>query len=765
MNEKKVCFISCVNNQELYREALYYISQLEVPSGYEVECISVENAQSMTQGYNKAMQSSDAKYKVYLHQDTYIRNRNFIYDIISTFNKSEKIGMLAVAGAKRIPTNGIWWEAKEKFGKVYDSHTGKMELLSFSEVVNDYEPVQAVDGLIMITQYDIPWREDIFDGWHFYDISQSVEFIRAGYNVVIPKQDEPWIIHDCGLVNVSNGYEYYRKAFLNEYSKDIFPLVSILIPAYNQTKYLKEALESAINQTYPNIEIIIGDDSTNDEVKKFLQPYLEKYKHITYFKNERTEMDYGYKNYVECFRRSKGEYINYLNHDDIFHIKKIEHMMQGFLENPNVTLVTSVRQPIDEFGNQLPITGAFQKLFDNDSLIGGHQICRHVVMNLVNLIGEPTTVLFKRRYIEEGKYGYFNGMLYWGIADVANWFTLLEYGDMIYLTEPLSYFRFHSEQSANMSKVFIKGSIAWYYLARSSYEKGLINLNEYKATLNNWIKQIAVPLNQYLINNDVETELKDEAAKAYNEAVDVIIYKKQVDNCECPVCGSKMERFLPYQYREHFSDYATKFNIIGSDTENFLCPYCSAHDRMRHLVKYFEKLNIWDKYIINKRILHMAPEQHMQQIISKLNTEQYICGDLYPINDSIIKMNITDLPFENNYFDFIICNHVLEHITDDLKAMSELYRVLKHGGFAVLQTPYSPIIEKSFEDETIVSEDDRRKYYGQADHVRVYGNDFFDRLKAVGFQLKIVKNNDIFTKEESKKYGFNSREDLILVSK
>lgn len=306
----------------------------------------------------------------------------------------------------------------------------------------------------------------------------------------------------------------------------MLPLVSILIPSYNQTKYLKETLESAINQTYPNIEIIIGDDSTNNDVKEFIKPYLDKYENITYFKNELDEMDYGYKNHVECFKRSKGEYINYLNHDDLFHPEKIEHMMKYFLQSPNLTLVTSARQPIDENGNKLDIVGAFARLFEKDTLVSGYDISRFVVMNLINCIGEPTTALFKRRYIEEEKYGCFNGIQFWGIGDVANWITLLQYGDLMYISETLSSFRIHSEQSTNMSKVFIKGSIAWYDLIKGSYEKGIINTEEYKNTLNNFFQRIVPMLNEYLIrNSNVTKELKDEVADVYKKAIDVIIYR------------------------------------------------------------------------------------------------------------------------------------------------------------------------------------------------------------------------------------------------
>lgn len=221
MNDKKICFITCVNNDRQYEECLLHINSLKILEGYEIECISIKEADNITSAYNTTMKSVDAKYKVYLHQDTYIINKNFICDILDIFNSNSEIGMIGVAGSKTIPTNAIWWESMHKYGKVYGSHTGNMHLLAFNNVEKDYEEVKAIDGLIMITQYDLPWREDIFDGWHFYDVSQSVEFALAGYKVVIPKQDDCWCIHDCGLFNAQNEYDKYRKKFLEVYSKDV----------------------------------------------------------------------------------------------------------------------------------------------------------------------------------------------------------------------------------------------------------------------------------------------------------------------------------------------------------------------------------------------------------------------------------------------------------------------------------------------------------------------------------------------------------------
>jgi glycosyltransferase involved in cell wall biosynthesis len=487
MNNKKICFISCVNDLELYDECIKYLSNIEVPEGYEVENIYIEDAESITKAYNVAMKTSDAKYKVYLHQDVFIRNPSFIKDVIDIFKSDDKIGLMGVIGAKIIPTNAVWWEAKDKYGKVYESHTGQMELLSFNEIPNTYQSVQTIDGLIMMTQYDIPWREETFDGWHFYDMSQSVEFLKAGYEVVIPKQEEPWVIHDCGIVNVKNGYDDYKNIFLQEYSKGIFPLVSILIPTYNQTHYLKDALESAINQTYPNIEIIIGDDSTNDDVKQFVIPYLNEYKNLIYYKNQRNKMDFGISNVENLFKSSKGEYIAYLLHDDIFHVEKVEKMMEYFLSHSDVSLVTSYRKLIDGNGNLLEDLNFNGKLFEQDTHIAGISACILMVANTSNYIGELSTAMFKRAYIE-GPLLQYNDYQFRCSGDMALWLNLLEKGDLIYMSECLSYFRQHENQNGTNRTMQIYGMLDSIYMIEGFHKRKQQDFTtvEYRKALIGW---------------------------------------------------------------------------------------------------------------------------------------------------------------------------------------------------------------------------------------------------------------------------------------
>ena len=217
MNNKKISFIMCINDETYADEQMNYLNSLVVPDGYDVDVFMVRDAHSMCSGYNEAMHASDAKYKVYMHQDVFIVNRNFILDILDVFD-DDNIGMLGMVGQTHLPDNCIMWNAP-RVGKLYATVIIEKGRCEFMPVKGKCCEVEAIDGLLMATQYDIPWREDLFKDWDFYDISQSQEFIRAGYKVVVPNQTNPWCIHDDDINNYKNYYKN-RLIFKHEYKPD-----------------------------------------------------------------------------------------------------------------------------------------------------------------------------------------------------------------------------------------------------------------------------------------------------------------------------------------------------------------------------------------------------------------------------------------------------------------------------------------------------------------------------------------------------------------
>lgn len=221
-DKEKICFITCVNDEIYYEETLLYLQNLYLPAGMQAEYMAVRNASSMASGYNAAMQQCDAKYKIYLHQDVFVTNKNFIKTIMDLFQANEALGLIGIAGCVELPENGIWWNAEKKYGQM--AHACEPESLQqkyYGKAKEMYEKVQAVDGVIMATQYDILWREKLFSGWHFYDVSQSLEFQRRGYQVAVPAQTESWIVHATGNKPLGEEYHKFRQIFLQEYANEV----------------------------------------------------------------------------------------------------------------------------------------------------------------------------------------------------------------------------------------------------------------------------------------------------------------------------------------------------------------------------------------------------------------------------------------------------------------------------------------------------------------------------------------------------------------
>lgn len=164
------------------------------------------------------------------------------------------------------------------------------------------------------------------------------------------------------------------------------------------------------------------------------------------------------------------------------------------------------------------------------------------------------------------------------------------------------------------------------------------------------------------------------------------------------------------------------------------------------------------------KVLHMAPEQSFYKRFRALKNLDYTTCDLdSPIAD--VKADIQNLPFENDSFDVIFCNHVLEHVEDDKKALHELYRVMKPGGWGILQVPIRYQQEKTFEDPTITDRQERIEKFGQYDHVRVYGRDYYEKLAAIGFLVEQVNLSENLTEEEIKRFALEKNEILPVVRK
>ena len=190
-----------------------------------------------------------------------------------------------------------------------------------------------------------------------------------------------------------------------------------------------------------------------------------------------------------------------------------------------------------------------------------------------------------------------------------------------------------------------------------------------------------------------------------------------------PIDEKSFRKFLPYGY--------------GKQRKNALSPSTLSLERHRLMWLFLKNDTTFFTSKTKLKVLHIAPEQCFLDIFKKQQNLTYTTSDLEsPIAD--VKADICDLPFKDNSFDVVFCNHVLEHIPDDTKAISELYRILKPGGYGILQVPQDLTRSKTFEDNSITNKKDRTKIFGQYDHVRIYGQDYFDKLRSGGFKVKAI---------------------------
>ena len=214
------------------------------------------------------------------------------------------------------------------------------------------------------------------------------------------------------------------------------------------------------------------------------------------------------------------------------------------------------------------------------------------------------------------------------------------------------------------------------------------------------------------------------------------------DAVECPICKSHYKSFLPYG----------RIN----PRPNALCPSCLSLERHRLIWLFMkEKTNFFTQKL---KVLHVAPEPCFMKRFEAQHGEGYITADIEsPL--AKVKMDIHHIPFGENEFDVVLCNHVLEHVQDDIKAMNEINRVLKPGGWSILQVPFfSPVPEITFEDKTITGQREREKAFGQDDHVRKFGKDYTQRIERSGLMAEANGYASTLTDDMCSKYGISKRE-------
>ncbi|MBW7900599.1 MAG: glycosyltransferase [Rhodocyclaceae bacterium] len=230
----------------------------------------------------------------------------------------------------------------------------------------------------------------------------------------------------------------------------------------------------------------------------------------------------------------------------------------------------------------------------------------------------------------------------------------------------------------------------------------------------------------------------------------------------CNYCQGEVERFLPYRGGWRNQPHAmVSLDVIGSDPDNFACPHCACTDRERHLKLYCTVLDVLKK---DARILHFAPEWGFVSHIAQFDPEVHVFADPYSQDLRFEKINIEKIPYSDASFDYVIANHVMEHVADPDAALVEISRVLKADGIAILQTPYSSVLHKTFEDPGIDTDALRLEFYGQEDHVRLFGRDIFERFSAHLDPL-VASHDSLFDSTVATVLGVNAKEPFFLFRK
>lgn len=489
-NDYKLAIIIHSVSKDNVNSLLDDLSTLTIPNGYEVKVNIVKNSTNRACSYNQEMKRSNAKYKIYIDESARILNKNILIDIIRFFASNPDAGAFGLYGSE-MPVDGDFAKSEKRYG-MYGFCIGDNVQLIQGENPIWKQNVHCLDGSFIATSVDFEWDEKIAD--EYVVPAQCCIMRRHGYKISVPMYENPWCVFKkessyCTLKDMDD-----LKDFFYKYKKDIQPLVSILMTTYNQPAYFKQALDSALNQDYNNIEIVIGDDSTNTDTQKLMQYYLNTYENIRYYFHNGPLGGFGRENMKFVLNHAKGEYINFLFHDDLFHPHKITAMMEWIVKDLNneVGIITSVRNAIDKYGKNIGRVSPWQP--SKDTVLTPKELGRKLLFSSSNFIGELTTVLIRKETLKRSSKEYLAG-LYFENRDKANGdvATFLDIArknyQCVFLKNIYSGLRMHSEQNTYNIDVVANSLIEWlsYIIKSWNKSKFIRDKEELYICYRNWL--------------------------------------------------------------------------------------------------------------------------------------------------------------------------------------------------------------------------------------------------------------------------------------
>ena len=448
MDERKFGVIIHVTDENYCSRLVESLSATIIPKDFSAEVQLVKGNEKYF-AYEEARKECDAKYKIYIDERAVIKDKKFLSKLLKIF-KNKQIGAVGTSGALQLSTHGVSLTSKKRAPQNY---SGEAEML---------------DGFFFATQYDLSWREDLFTDNFFGGQAQCVEFKRMGYKIFIGGD---WITYPDKNITIDADSQ---RIFLDEYSKDLFPLITVPMPTFNRPKYFREALDSVLNQTYRNFEVIISDDSTNDETEQLMANYTDP--RIKYFRH-RGFTSHDNWNFLRDYNNPAAEYVHWLLDDDRWLPRKLEVMTEVFRNNPDVSLVTSTRRHIDSDGKFIGDNSQRLNL-KQDTKIDGNTAGK-LLFHIDDYIGMPSNVGIRKNCLRNGdlcwnedERGFFS------LIDVSTFCQLLSKGNLYWVLEYLSDARIHNAAAEHLDYGVFLISINYAKLLKLAWERKIFLRNE-----------------------------------------------------------------------------------------------------------------------------------------------------------------------------------------------------------------------------------------------------------------------------------------------
>lgn len=576
------------------------------------------------------------------------------------------------------------------------------------------------------------------------------------------------------------------------------PTVSILIPAY-KAEFLGRAILSALNQTFEDTEILVGDDTPQGVLREIVERFDDP--RVRYFHHG---FQKGTRNSRALWDKASGQYVKWLFDDDMLMPESVETLVNALRVNPGVALAFHARVIIDE-NDAIIATPPSLLPSGQAALIDRASLVENMIGRIDNFIGEPSNVMLVRDRVDISRAFDYRTWVLDFLGDVALYLNCAAEAPLLAVGGYLSAFRQHSSQaSAAAGANYSAGLYEWELMVRGEAAAG----NLRGATLEGAQRALrglygrwapALPeIARLLANLGELTELAPHqlytserfvadlahARAAVAERVGARNKRAQAAGAVasapaataataepaqqqpfCVVCEQSVSGWLPHPEAGKLDrSFMQQVESVGSTLEHYQCPNCGCNDRDRHLWLYLAFSRVLED-APQKRILHIAPEARIEPRIRALAPLEYVVGDLHPRVHHHRQLNVERLDFPDGYFDVVICNHVLEHVANPDRAMAELTRCLASNGHLIAQTPFSPVLRNTFELNKPVSGPFATHYFGQSDHVRLFGADIVDRFRAAGLSGDLYSHTTVLAEVDPKTFGCNGREPFFLFSK